>query len=213
MNSDIKKNIKNKGVSRVLSPKAMLLYEALWGLHSELRRYYKERWNRNLPFCEEVFDRWERATYLKFGKGTNIHESSIIFGNVKVGKNTWIGPFTYVDGTKEVVIGSNCSISAGVHIYSHDSVKWSLSAGKIACFEKKTVISDYCYIGANSIIRAGVTIGKRCVIGANSFVTKDVAPNSIVFGSPAKIKGKVVIRKKEISLEYFKDNYQRIGEK
>jgi acetyltransferase-like isoleucine patch superfamily enzyme len=48
-------------------------------------------------------------------------------------------------------------------------------------------IEDDCWIAANSVILAGVTIGKGSVIAAGSIVTKDVPPYSIVAGNPAKV--------------------------
>jgi len=49
------------------------------------------------------------------------------------------------------------------------------------------VISDHVWIGANSVILKGVTIGEGSVVGAGSIVTKDVPPYTIVAGNPAKI--------------------------
>ncbi len=54
-----------------------------------------------------------------------------------------------------------------------------------------TAIGDDCWLGANVVVTSGVTIGDRCVVGANSVVTSDVAPYSIVAGSPAKVVGSV----------------------
>ena len=48
-------------------------------------------------------------------------------------------------------------------------------------------IGDRCWIGANSIILPGVTIGNNVVIGAGSVVTKDIPDNVVAVGSPAKI--------------------------
>lgn len=50
-----------------------------------------------------------------------------------------------------------------------------------------TRIGRNCFIGGRSMILPGVTIGDNCVIGAGSIVTRDVPPNSIVAGNPAKI--------------------------
>jgi acetyltransferase-like isoleucine patch superfamily enzyme len=52
---------------------------------------------------------------------------------------------------------------------------------------QKVTIEDDCWIASNSIILAGVTVGKGSVIGAGSVVTKDVPAFSIVAGNPAKI--------------------------
>ncbi|WP_404361463.1 acyltransferase [Methylotuvimicrobium sp. KM1] len=52
-------------------------------------------------------------------------------------------------------------------------------------------MGKYCMVGTNSIVLPGVTIGDHVVIGAGAVVTKDVEPNSIVVGNPAKIIKKI----------------------
>jgi acetyltransferase-like isoleucine patch superfamily enzyme len=162
-------------------------------LYSHLRDAMKEKWRRDLPFDELLFDRWERAKDLGFGEGTSIYHNSYVYGDVKVGKNTWIGPFTILDGSGGLEIGDNCSISAGVHIYSHNTVLWAVSMGKEAYERKPVKIGSGCFIGPNSVIKNGVAIGRQSVIGSNSFVNRDVPSYSIVGGSPARSIGKVVI--------------------
>jgi len=98
----------------------------------------------------------------------------IIIGNVKVGKNTWIGPNCILDGSGNLEIGDNCSISAGAQIYTHNSVEKSVSLGSKKILRKKTVIGNGVYIGPNSIITMGVTIKNRVIIGALSFVDKNL---------------------------------------
>src|SRR5437868_3581131 len=98
------------------------IFESLNELHNDLGGAFSEQFNRSLPFNDEIFDRWERAKKLGFGNGSSIYDSSYVFGNVKVGMNTWIGPFTVIDGSGELSIGNHCTISAGVHIYTHDNI-------------------------------------------------------------------------------------------
>ncbi|WP_420580228.1 acyltransferase [Reichenbachiella sp.] len=145
----------------------------------------KTSFDRVLPSNELINDRWEKAKYLNFGEGASIYDSSLVFGDVQVGKKTWIGPFTILDGSGGLIIGSNCSISAGVQIYSHDSVNWALT-GDAGYEYEKTIIEDNCYIGPNTIIAKGVTVCQGSVIGANSFVNTDVPKNSKFAGNPAR---------------------------
>lgn len=147
--------------------------------------------NRVLPFGDYFSDRWEKAKFLGFGEGSSIYDNVVILGNVKVGSHTWIGPNVILDGSGGLNIGSNCSISAGVQIYSHDSVKWAVSGGNESYEYASTSIGDNCYIGPNTIIQKGVTIGKGSIIGANSLVTQDIPENTKAYGSPAQIKGTV----------------------
>lgn len=134
-------------------------------------------------------DRWEKARVLGFGQDSSIYDSALVFGNVSVGKNTWIGPNVILDGTGGLCIGDNCSISAGVQIYSHDSVNWAVSGGVEPYEYAKTRIGDNCYIGPNAVISKGVAIGSGCVIGANSLALENIPPNSNAYGTPCKIKG------------------------
>jgi acetyltransferase-like isoleucine patch superfamily enzyme len=163
----------------------------LWSLHRTLRQEVKARWNRAVPFADELFDRWERAAFLGFGEGASIYDASLVLGDVQVGEQTWIGPFTVLDGRGGLIIGRYCSISAGVQLYSHDTLKWALTGGRAAEERQPTRIGDCCYIGPMSIVSKGVTVGEHCVIGAHSFVREAVPPFSIAVGSPARVVGRV----------------------
>ena len=136
---------------------------------------------------ELLIDRSKKAKLIGFGKGTTIHDSSHVYGDVEIGENTWIGPFTILDGTGGLKIGSYCSISTGVQIYSHNTVKYAISGG-IKPYEYKSVeIEDNCYIGPNTVIQSGVVVKKGTSIGANSFVNKSFPCDSKIAGNPAKL--------------------------
>jgi acetyltransferase-like isoleucine patch superfamily enzyme len=151
------------------------------------RNEMKINFNRVLPFNELLTDRWEKAQFLGFGKGTSIYDSAIVLGDVKVGENTWIGANTVLDGSGGLEIGNNCSISIGAQIYSHDSVEWAISGGVKSKIYKKTIIENNCYVGPNTIISKGIIIGEGTIIGANSFVNKSFPKGSKIAGNPAKI--------------------------
>jgi len=155
--------------------------------YDALFEYYQTKYNRALPFNEMVFDRWTKAKKLGFGEGSSIYDSALVFGKVSVGKNTWIGPNTILDGSGGLEIGDNCSISAGVQIYSHDSVEWAISGGKETYKYAKTKIGSNCYIAPNVIISKGIEIQDGTIVGANSFVNKSFPKNSKIGGNPAKL--------------------------
>ena len=165
----------------------------------------RARWQRDLPFEELLFDRWERANALGFGEGSSIYHNSYVYGDVRVGKLTWIGPFTILEGSGGgIVIGDYCSISTGVQIYTHDSVKWAVSGGRIEYEKAPTHIGNCVYIGPLSVISKGVKIGDHCIIGAYSYVDRDIPDFSIVRGQPAKIVGKVRLGENgELEYDYF----------
>ena len=159
-------------------------------LFALLRGRVRKEYNRVLPFGDYISDRWEKAQYLGFGAGSSIYDSAVVLGDVKVGDNTWIGPNVVLDGSGGLSVGSNCSISAGVQIYSHDSVQWAVSGGKASYEYAETAIGDNCYIGPNVVIAKGVTIGDGCIIGANSLVLDDIPFGSTAFGSPCRLQVK-----------------------
>jgi acetyltransferase-like isoleucine patch superfamily enzyme len=178
------------------------LFDELNNLHNELSAAFRSQFDRQLPFAEEVFDRWNKAETLKWGKDTSVYESSYIYGQPTVGKKVWIGPMTIIDGTGGLIIGDHCTISAGVHIYSHNNIKQTLSAGKLPIEHAPIEIGESTYIGPQSIITMGVSIGKHCLVGANSFINKSFPDYAIIAGNPAKQVGKVVIDENGVSFEY-----------
>jgi acetyltransferase-like isoleucine patch superfamily enzyme len=164
----------------------------------ERRREVNARFQRSLPLADYVVDRWEKAKELGFGEGTSLYDSVLVLGDVKVGRDTWIGPFVVLDGSGGLQIGSHCSISAGVHVYTHETVEWALSGGEAAAERAPTRIGDNCYIGPNTVIAKGVKIGSGCAIGANSLVLHDIPAGSKAFGTPCRVVGSARSRSSHI---------------
>jgi acetyltransferase-like isoleucine patch superfamily enzyme len=163
------------------------MLEQLLALFKSLRDEKREAYRRVLPFGDYVSDRWEKAAYLGFGKGTSVYDNVLVIGDVRVGENTWIGPNVVLDGSGGLVIGSFCSISAGAQVYTHDTVDWSITGGEAAYSYAPTVIGNRCYIGPNAIVQKGVTIGDGVIVGANSFVNRSVPSGAKAFGTPVRI--------------------------
>jgi len=173
-------------------------------LYTKLRKEKSNKWNRVLPFNELLIDRWEKAKFLKAKTGTSIYDNSYVFGDVSIGKSTWIGPYTILDGSgAKLSIGDFCSISAGVQIYTHNSVNWALTGGQSEYEHDKVKIGSCCYLGPNSIVSMGSSIGKCSIIGTQSMVDGKVPPNSVVFGTPGKIVGNVKIVNNHFNIQYF----------
>lgn len=182
-------NSKKLGLNE--DPRKTILYQNLHELWQLLQEDVDQKWKRTLPFGDYLIDRWEKAQRLKFGTGSSIYDSSLVIGDVKVGEETWIGPFTILDGSGGLEIGSFCSISAGVQIYTHDTVEWALSGGKAEPERAPTKIGSCCYIGPNTVISKGVTIEDRCVIGANSLVLEDIPSGSKACGTPCSVVDRI----------------------
>jgi acetyltransferase-like isoleucine patch superfamily enzyme len=151
-----------------------------------------------------------KITRIKGRSGCNlfIGEDSIVSANIyfertnasiSIGSQTFIGKSNIL-AASNIFIGSNILISSGVTIVDHNSHSISYSErssdvldwknnkkdwSNITC--KPVFISDKSWIGFNSIILKGVTIGEGAIVGAGSVVTKDVPPWTIVGGNPAKI--------------------------
>lgn len=132
----------------------------------------KNNWNRHFSILDLFSDRWETAKFYGFGDGTSCYNNCLIRGDVKVGKNTWIGPNTILDGKGGLKIGDFCAISAGVQIYSHINVNWATSLGQLAEEYASVRIGNGVFIGPNSIIQMRIKIGDKAIIGAMSFVNK-----------------------------------------
>ena len=153
----------------------------------KLRFSMKQNFNRHVSIQDLLSDRWETAKFYGFGEGTSCYNNVLILGNVKVGKNTWIGPNVILDGSGGLEIGNYVSISSGVQIYSHDTVDWSNSLGKKKIKKKKTKIGNGVYLGPNSVVQMGTTIGDKAIIGAMSFVNKDVPKNKKWYQNKLKV--------------------------
>ncbi len=88
---------------------------------------------------------------------------------------------------------NNIVIASGVSFATHDAIHAVLNripgdkhfVENIGCIE----IMDNCFIGANTVILPNVRIGPNVIIAAGSIITKDVPPNSVVGGVPAKVIG------------------------
>lgn len=104
--------------------------------------------------------------------------------NTKLGKNVFINACCQFQDQGGIEIGDNCLIGHNVVLatLNHDmrpEKRW-------ICIPKPIKIGNNVWIGSNSTILSGVTIGDNSVIAAGSVVTKDVAPNVVVGGIPAK---------------------------
>lgn len=126
------------------------------------------------------------------GEGIHIYGQ----GRLLIGENSYIGSLSSIQLHKNAIvkIGKGCSISHNVRMYTSSNIPdYDFSSknfkdtnempNKVGDIE----IGDYVWIGVNVFINPGIKIGTNSVIGANSVVTKDVEPNAIYGGVPAKL--------------------------
>lgn len=109
---------------------------------------------------------------------------------LEIGDQTFIGEFNNIRaGGGFIKIGRKCLISQHITIVAsnHEYVKGIDIMDQAWDTRKNNItIEDDVWIGSHCVILPGVTIGKGAIIGAGSIVTRDVKPNSIVVGNPAK---------------------------
>ena len=163
------------------------LLKRIRALYGALRARMRRDFGRHVSFGDLFTDRWETARACGFGEGTSCYDNVLILGDVVVGRHVWIGPNVILDGSGGLEIGDYCSISAGVHVYTHDTVRWSTSMGTEAVERAPVSIGDGVYIGPQTVIQKGVSIGTGAVIGACSFVNRDVPAGARAWGCPARV--------------------------
>lgn len=150
------------------------------------------------------------APDVKCGEGVKIYDFVNLYG-CEIGDNTKIG--TFVEVQKGAKIGRNCKISShtficeGVTIeddvfvghnvtFINDMYPRSTSEGGALQTEADwvcipTLIKKGASIGSSTTLLAGITVGEKAIVGAGSVVTKDVPPETIVAGNPARILRKI----------------------
>lgn len=126
------------------------------------------------------------------------------FAKISIGERTFIGGNTKIIAAKEIVIGSDVLISWNCTIVDHNShsLQFELRSSDVINWGKGLkdwsnvaingiIIKDKVWIGFNSIILKGVTIGEGAIVAAGSVVTKDVEAYTVVGGNPAKFIKKI----------------------
>jgi acetyltransferase-like isoleucine patch superfamily enzyme len=111
---------------------------------------------------------------------------------VRIGDDTFIGHDVSFNVARSVTLGRHCLLATGVRVYDFDG--HPVDAARRRAKEPTPpegvapiVIGDDVWIGTHAVILKGVTIGDRAIIGAGAVVTKDVAPDTVVAGNPARV--------------------------
>ena len=109
-----------------------------------------------------------------------------------IGKNVEIGYMVFIDNRypELIEIEDNATVTSNCSVLAHDlSMRYIDGSETVG----KVLIKKGAFIGMNSTIMPGVSIGENCIIGCGSIVTKDTEDNSIYLGSPAKLMRKLTL--------------------
>jgi acetyltransferase-like isoleucine patch superfamily enzyme len=137
------------------------------------------------------------------GRNTHIAGILLVWGNcgkIEIGEDCYIGENSRIYSAIEITIGNRVQIAHNCNIFDnnvhsitpherHLEFIQNISKGAYKLFdlnEKKIIIKDDAWIGANAIILKGVTIGEGAIVAAGSVVLKDVADYIVVAGNPAR---------------------------
>lgn len=143
-------------------------------------------------------------------QNTEIGDNSFIEGNVvftgqgsgiiKIGKESYIGIYNILDWSDNIFIGDYVHVAGpSTGLWTHSSAKKCLNSIPLNNKSKEfrptapITIESNVYIGGNSTIYPGITIGHHSIVAPNSAVTKNVDPYSMVGGVPAKVLKKLRI--------------------
>lgn len=141
---------------------------------------------------------------VQIGAGTQIWHFCHILGNTQIGKDCRIGQNVVIG--PEVLVGNNVKIQNNVSVYRGVVLEDDVFCGPSMVFTNvltprsgfarnrkedclPTPVRRGASIGANATIVCGHTIGEFALVGAGAVVTKDVKPNAIVYGNPARQHG------------------------
>ena len=156
-----------------------LAYELNTGYHSpeEVRDYLSQIIGRKVDESVTLLPPF----YVDFGK------------NIRSGNRCWIQEGCTFFDRGGITIGNDVFIAPKVNLITinHDSDPENRSA----TYGRPIVIEDKVWIGINSTILPGVTVGYGSIVGANSVVTHDVSPYTVVGGNPAKFIKEIRLKK------------------
>ena len=137
------------------------------------------------------------------GDNTRIWQFVVVLPGAKIGNECNIRAHCLIED--DVVIGDRVTVKSGVQLWNGVKLEDDVFVGPNVTFTndtfprskqhpekfESTLIRQGASIGANATILGGVVVGKNAMVGAGSIVTRDVPPNAIVKGGPARITGYV----------------------
>ena len=103
------------------------------------------------------------------------------FMGITIGKNCFISAGAHIDvGLGRITIGNKVSIASGSWILGHTHRRPQKEG-------QETKLEDYVTVNVNAVVLPGIKVGENSMVGAGSVITKDVPPNVVVMGNPARV--------------------------
>jgi acetyltransferase-like isoleucine patch superfamily enzyme len=125
-----------------------------------------------------------RWSWIGHGSKIRAHE-----GEVRIGAKSVLGQECTVSSFQHVSIGRECIVADRVMLidFDHGVVEEDRPVRLQGIYKRDVNVGHNCWIGYGACILRGVTVGDNSIVGTNTVVTKDVAPNSVVAGAPARL--------------------------
>lgn len=139
-----------------------------------------------------VLDAKGATSRIELGDRILVGRQSILSCNdaqIRIGDFVSVGPFCFFASKSRIEIGSNVSIGSGTHLMAGGHVSDDPDTPIIqqARSAEGIFIDDGAWIGTGAIILDGVTVGRNSIVGAGAVVNKDVPPQTVVLGNPARV--------------------------
>lgn len=143
------------------------------------------RLKQTMPLGDEYNNLVKELFYGNIGEVSYMMPPLTVVGasRISIGKNVFIMDGILLMGSGGITIEDNVQLAANVQILSNNHDLRDREVITLAPVK----LCKGAWIGAGATILPGVTIGENAVVGAASVVTRDVAPNTIVAGNPAKV--------------------------
>jgi acetyltransferase-like isoleucine patch superfamily enzyme len=166
-----------------------------------------------MPDSEDLASKFlSIAPDVKLGHGVKLSKFINLYG-CEIGDETKIGAFVEIQ--KNATVGMRCKISSHTFICEGVTIEDNVFVGHSVAFindayprsttaegqlqteadwkVERTVVKKGASIGSGSTILSKVTIGENSIIGAGSVVTRDIPPNSIAYGNPARVRRQIAV--------------------
>ena len=148
--------------------------------------------------CPATIHRLSDVQSTKIGRNTRVWQYVVILRDAVIGADCNICSHSFIEN--DVVIGNRVTVKCGVRIWDGVTIEDDVFIGPNVAFAndkfprskdykepEKTLVRRNASIGANAAILSGIEIGENAMVAAGAVVTRNVLPNAVVAGNPAKV--------------------------